>query len=621
MRQVFPKFELDGNHPLDVATARESLSLRAHQSIHSLRTVVLGTALAGAGFCLVTPLWRVAGWAVPIMGMAIVNARVCQGVLSCLATASPQELVRHQQLLWWMTAINQLLVGTTVWWIGVDNDLGAATVATTLQLIYIGGALINASTHPPTFVTGAWINLGIAASYWATHSVVGIPLSFSLLGLGMLLTRFSAQVSTDFIASLQMRFENRELLLQLAEEKGAAEEANAAKSRFLAAASHDLRQPLHALLVFSSLLGRNPANSAALVEPIREAASSLDKLFNGLLDISKLETGSVVAHLEAVNVAALAHEVAREYANARDNDKVRISASGDTAWALTDPFLFERILRNLVDNAVKFTVAGEIRIELTQEVDSIVVRVRDTGPGIPPAMRDRIFEEYFQLDNPARDPARGTGLGLAIVRRLAQLLKAPMQLESRVGEGSVFSVHLPNAPVLIAGEGAGTIPDEEPSAQGMAVWLIEDNDLVRAATRQALEAWGCDVRAWPGLPPAEALDGHGPAPNALIVDYRLGDSLTGIDVVRHVRAVWPLLPVAIMTGDLAIETGTSGLARLSLMQKPVRPEALVRWLAGARSADAHPVAGGDIDCLGAALNSQLPVDDTQVGLHGPVADA
>lgn len=619
MRQVFTKFELDGNQPLEIETARESLSLRAHQSIHSTQTVVLGVALAGAGFYLVTPPWRIVGWALPIMAMAFVNARVCQQVLAGLEGAAPVELARRQQVLWWMTVINQLLVGTTVWWIGVENQLGAATIATTLQLIYIGGALINASTHPPTFVTGVWINLGIAALYWATHSAVGVPLSFGILGLALLLTRFSRQIAADFAASMRMRFENRDLLAQLAQEKQTAEEANAAKSRFLAAASHDLRQPLHALLVFSSLLGRSNSDPAALIKPIQDAASSLDKLFNGLLDISKLETGSVVPQLEAVNVLAAAEDLAREYSASCDPSKLRIVASGKPAWARTDPFLFERILRNLVDNAVKFTAAGEIRLEVEDSPDGVVVKVRDTGLGIPASMRDQIFEEYFQLGNKARDPARGTGLGLAIVRRLSQLLQAQVDVESQLGQGSVFSVKLSRAPA--PGESASDqIIEIEPTVQGLNVWHIEDNPLVRAATTQALEAWGCNVFSWPGLPPAEVIDARASRPDAVIADYRLGGELNGLEVVQRVRAVWPFVPAAVMTGDLSVAFD-SGVANVTLLRKPVPPDALVRWLAAGVSADPDPVARRHINGFGTALDTQFAVDDAQVGFHGAVADA
>jgi len=598
-----PTFEPDANQPLDVAAARESLALRARQSIHSVRTVAIAAVLTAAGFSLVSPVWRLVAWALPVIVMAYVNARVCERVLEGVETASVAELGARQRTLLVMTLINQTLMGSTVWWVSWDN-VGAATVATTLQLIYLGGALINASTHPPTFLAGAWINLGMAALYWATHSAVGIPLAFALLGVGLVLTKFARQVAADFRDSLRMRFENRELLAQLAEEKKAAEEANAAKSRFLAAASHDLRQPLHALLVFSSLLGRNAKDPSALIGPIREAAAALDKLFNGLLDISKLETGSVVPQFQAVNVQVAAQELVREYSAACAERGIAIRVEGETAWALSDPFLLERILRNLIDNAVKYTAEGEIVVNIGQGPSVVEVAVRDTGVGIDPAMRDSIFEEYFQLDNPSRDPARGTGLGLAIVRRLSELLAVPVQVDSQPGRGSVFSLQLPKAPLLaLADGGVAPVDPSAPPVQGARVWLVEDNDLVRTATSQALQVWGCVVQAWPGMPQAHEWR-DAAAPDALIVDFRLSHGATGLDVIRALRQRWPSLPVAIMTGDPQIERSRfDDLERVTLMQKPVMPEVLVKWLAGARSADAHAVARGDVDGLGAALHA------------------
>ena len=234
-------------------------------------------------------------------------------------------------------------------------------------------------------------------------------------------------------------------------------------------------------------------------------------------------------------------------------------------------------------------------------------------------MRDRIFEEYFQLGNAARDPARGTGLGLAIVRRLSQLLQAQVDVESQLGQGSVFSIKLARAPA--PGECASDqIIAIEPTVQGRNVWHIEDNPLVRAATTQALEAWGCNVRSWPGLPPPEVLDARAARPDAVIADYRLGGDLNGLEVVQRVRAVWPFVPAAVMTGDLSVAFDSSS-ANVTLMRKPVAPDALVRWIATGISADPDTVARRHVNGFGAALDTEFAVYDAQVRLHGAVADA
>lgn len=581
---LLPPFLIDANKPLDIETARESLRLRARQSIHSFPLVCGAALLAAAAFSVTTPVWRLVAWALPIILMAALNARVASAVLVGLDGAEPAHIAKRQSWLWFMTAINQTLLGTTVWWIGTDNDLGAATVATTLQLIYLGGALVNASTHPPTFLAGAWVNLGLAAVFWATHSGIGLPLAFGLLSLGLLLTKFANQIASDFRESLRMRFENRDLLARLAQEKKNAEEANAAKSRFLAAASHDLRQPLHALLVFSSLLARNQSEVSPLVGHIKDAAASLDKLFSGLLDISKLETGSVVPQFQAINVYAVADELVREYSAHCTPKQITIRLDGETAWALSDPFLLERVLRNLVDNAVKYTHQGGVVVEVTKGASVVEVRVRDSGIGISPAMSKQIFEEYFQLDNSARDPERGAGLGLAIVRRLAELLQAPVDLASEEGKGSTFSLRLPKAPIFSSSSGGISSVEQEVSlVAGVSVWLVEDNALVRKATCQALEAWGCKVTAWSDAPTAADLSTHSPGPDALVTDYRLGAGLTGKDVIARLRERWPGLPVAVVTGDPSIERAAlESLGLVTVMQKPVLPDVLVKWLAGVR---------------------------------------
>ena len=620
--RVLAGFEPDANLPLDIATVRESLALRARQSVHSFRAVLIAAVLACIGFSVVAPPWRLLAWALPIVAMAWINARVCTFVLQRVQSASPRELGADVRRLLAMTLANQALLGSTVWWVGGGSD-AAATLATTLQLIYLGGALINASTHPPTFIAGAWVNLGMAASYWATDSSVGIPLAFGLLGLGLLVSKFSVQIAADFRESLRMRFENLELLQQLEHEKQLAEQANAAKSRFLAAASHDLRQPLHALLVFSSLLGRSTTDPAALIGPIRDAASALDKLFSGLLDISKLETGAIEPQFQAVDAAAVAHDLAREYAQTCAARGLVLEVDAEQAWALTDPFLLERILRNLLDNAVKYTQSGEVRLEVRARPSAVEMRVSDTGIGIQPEMRERIFEEYFQLDNPARDPERGTGLGLAIVRKLAALLGLHVQVQSEPGAGSSFSFELPKAPILTtAGGTVAAVHGEVPLLGGKRVWLVEDNKLVRGATRQALQAWGCTVEDFEGMPALGPRAATPVQPDALVVDYRLGNGVTGLHVIRAVRAMWPGVPVAVVTGDPALERGEfEALGRVTLMQKPVLPEVLVKWLARETLADADAVARGDVNRFGAALDTQLAEDDREVGLDGSVADA
>lgn len=579
---LFPAFPVGDDQPLTVETARESLRMRARQSIHSRTTVMVAAVIAMAAFGAIVPAWRLAGWALPVVLLAQLNAVLCARLLRGLDQATPAELARHQTVLWWMTIANQVAMGLTVWWIGYANTGALATIATTLQLIYLGGALVNASTHPPTFIPGAWINLLLAASYWLTQTELGWPLAFALAFMGLIMSRSCRQSAAAFGESLRMRFENADLVKRLAQEKKVAEEANAAKSRFLAAASHDLRQPLHALLVFSTLLHKTQTpQTAELVAHIRSAAGSLDKLFAGLLDLSKLETGGVVPQLQAVHVNGIAQELCAEYEEACRNKGISIACSGSPQWVLSDPFLLERVLRNLIDNAVKYTRAGGVEVHIEQGASQTLVEVRDTGEGIAPDLQPRIFEEYFQVGNRARDLSKGSGLGLAIVKRLCHLLDTRLELASQPGQGTTFRLLLQQAPIYDAA-GAGAAPTEDdPMAQpaplqGLCIWLVEDNELVQLATRRALEDLGASVHAWAHMPP---VDGPAPRPDALVADYRLDGDSTGLQVARVLRLTWPQLPVAIVTGDPAIDRAAlEEMGNTVVLQKPVIPTVLGSWL-------------------------------------------
>lgn len=564
--------------------ARESLRLRALQSVKARSMVVVAAVVAAICFGFTTPVWRVLAWMFPVLLMAQINAVLSARALAALDTADAQALTEQQTHHWWITVANQALMGVTVWWIGYGSAGGSATFATALQLIYLGGALVNASTHPPTFIAGAWINLAFAALFWLTQGGTnGLPLALALFGVGLVIAASSRQTAQAFRDSLQIRFENADLLRQLGEEKQVAEEANAAKSRFLAAASHDLRQPLHALLVFSSLLHRHETpQTSQLIAHIRDAAGSLDKLFSGLLDLSKLETGSIVPQMQALNIAAMVRDLVKEFQPRCAAKGVSMEAEGaDEAWVLSDAFLLERILRNLVDNAVKYTNEGGVAVSVLAQESVVQLQVRDTGIGIARESQARVFEEYFQVGNPSRDPGQGSGLGLAIVRRLANLLGLEMGMRSDAGQGTTFTLVLPQAPIFEnMGMGAVSAPAQPALTTAVEVWLVEDHALVRMATTQALESWGCKVTQWEGMPPDAAMNAITTPPHALIADYRLAGDATGLDVAQRLRSRWPGLPVAIITGDPGINLHeVERLGNIAMWQKPVLPSLLIDWLA------------------------------------------
>jgi signal transduction histidine kinase/CheY-like chemotaxis protein len=559
--------------------------------------MVAGIAIAVGGlFSWMGGGWPSLVWGAIVAAAAIVNQRLCVPIAAMPEDAPPAEVGRAEERLWWLTVMNTIAVGAGIWLNSLQTeDPPLMFLVTMLLALYSLGALINASTHPPTFVTGAWINFGSMITYWATHSDVGWAPALALTGLGLLMSRFSMRISEDFIGSVRISREKDVLLERLRSETEAAqqarrtaEEASLSKSRFLAAASHDLRQPLHTLMLFSSLLERGKAeNRQQFVQHIQSAAASLDKLFSGLLDLSKLDAGAVSASVSEVGLHTLVEPVVGELSVAAAQKGLALHLRVDECLLVrTDPFLFERVLRNLIDNAIKYTERGEVEVTAAVEGRRVLLAVRDTGSGIPAADLERVFDEFHQLRNPNRAPERGSGLGLAIVRRLCELLGHRIELRSAEGAGSTFTVALelvdgtataPDGPQAHAGRGTA-----EPAApDSLDVLVLDDDQRVRVAMTEMLLAWRCRPHVFETTEALlDALAGwRGPPPAALIADYRLGERGDGFDAVARARALCPGLPAAIVTGDLeTADRGADRTADVAVYRKPVSERTLAAWL-------------------------------------------
>lgn len=384
--------------------------------------------------------------------------------------------------------------------------------------------------------------------------------------------------------AIRLHFENVDLIAQLREQKHAAEQANIAKSKFLAAASHDLRQPLHALALFAAALVDKirSEDSRVLVENMNRSISALEGLFDALLDISRLDAGIVQANVGSVRIAPLLHRLSDEYAPQARVKQLAWSCEAADLVVRTDPVLFETVLRNLIGNAITHTPRGEVRVECGQEGDTAYVRVSDTGVGIPLPHQEEVFDEFFQLHNPERDRTKGLGLGLAIVRRLTDLLGHRIELRSRPGAGTVFVVTVPldTSPAAEAVDGSGEEADTWSAATGK-VLVIDDELMVRDAMRSLLTGWGYEVVA---VSSVEEVSGSGVAKaDAIIADYRLRDGRTGAEAIRKLYDTWSeKVPALIITGDTSPdrlrEAKKSGFA---LLHKPVEPARLRAFLRSA----------------------------------------
>lgn len=366
----------------------------------------------------------------------------------------------------------------------------------------------------------------------------------------------------------------------LTQAKDEAVRANLAKTKFLAAGSHDLRQPLQALLLLHARARRAAADGplAADLETMGAPLAALRTLLDSLLDMSKLDAGIIVPTRQDVPINGLLATLSAEFAPVAEAKGLRFRTLCGHALVRTDPVLLERILRNLIENAINHTRRGGVVVGCRRRGKVLRVQVVDTGIGIPAESHDEIFEEFLQLHNPERDRSKGLGLGLAIVRRLAAMLGHPVTVRSRPGRGSVFSVDLP---LVAFGR-----PEREPPQPPVrhtdgTVLVIDDEAMVRVALQATLESWGYRVFAAEGV--AEALEEveAGARPVAILADYRLRAGSTGLDAVRAVQErLKTQIPAIIISGDTAPERLTEvRAAGFALMHKPVRPADLEATLA------------------------------------------
>lgn len=385
-----------------------------------------------------------------------------------------------------------------------------------------------------------------------------------------------------FGAQSGLAIHNARLFRETREKSRQLELANLARSRFLAAASHDLRQPLHTLSLYSAALKLHASDGATgeIAIHINKALASLSALVDSLLDISKLDAGAVQPEPQSVSLKALIERIEADYRPLANGKGLEFHVAAAELLVETDPVLLERLVRNLVDNAFKYTAAGNVSLGAEPDAGMVRISVRDTGPGIPSAERERIFEEFYQIGNPERDRVQGLGLGLAIVQRISQLLGLELTLESEPGHGSTFTVMVPPATERRAAPRASTVPAAAAgrALDGARVLVIDDEPEVRTGMRTLLEQLGCRVAVCSGYADAERmidLDGLEDV-HVIVSDFRLRQHENGIDTVRRLRARLGDVPALLVSGDTAPERLREARASgLPLLHKPVSADTLM----------------------------------------------
>jgi len=412
------------------------------------------------------------------------------------------------------------------------------------------------------------------------------PLAASLAVFSVGLLGYGRSAYTQFVRLVEFNLQNAALVEQL-------KQANSAKTRFLASASHDLRQPLHSAGLLVGMLETRIADAEgrAIVGRLVRAVGAMESLLNAILSISRLDAGVERPHIAALSVDALFDRLERSFGAEAVRRQLALRFHGRQRWVASDEHLLTRILNNLVSNSLRYTHQGGVLIAAREHADFVSLEVWDTGIGIPSDRQAEIFEEFVQLQNLHRDRSQGLGLGLAIVKRTAAVLEHPLELKSRANRGTVVRLRLPRVDVPRILESAA--PEQVLSdLTGLYVVLVDDEQDVRYAMQGLLSDWGCTVVA--ASSPAEALAEVGTRlrkPDVMVIDYRLPGE-NGVELAAKLQTLAGLtIPTLIVTGDVAIsplrDIERSGLP---VLHKPVNPSKLRQWLAAVKaSLDAAPV--------------------------------
>ena len=371
---------------------------------------------------------------------------------------------------------------------------------------------------------------------------------------------------------------------ELAEARASADEANIGKTRFFAAAGHDILQPLNAARLYSSALVERlgDGDTSSIVHNIDSALESVETILGAVLDISRLDTGAMKPHIATVSLSALLQRIETDFAPIAREKHLKLVVMPTTLKVRSDANLLRRLVQNLVSNAIKYTLTGKVLVGARRRGDKVIIQVIDSGIGIPASKFRTVFKEFARLDEGART-ASGLGLGLSIVDRIGRVLDHPVELRSTPGRGSDFRIGMPidlsqpaTAPIAAAARPARAVP----TLNGLNVLCIDNEPKILEGMRLLVSGWGCDVEVAGSLAALAAVPATAKTPDLVIADYHLGDG-TGIDAIRMLRqAFGGDLPALLITADRSPELRAEAERYgIGVQQKPVRPAALRAYLA------------------------------------------
>ncbi|ALO45112.1 hypothetical protein PS2015_426 [Pseudohongiella spirulinae] len=573
--------------------AVESQRIRAAQSEKSLWLILITGAVYLFGLWDEVARMNLAVWVGSIIALAIIRVLVCHRIVARLEQAGVSELYRNEITLFFTSLLSCLAVGSGVWWIGLDANLRSGFALILLTLIYAIGTTTNSSFHSRGFPFLLVANLGqvlmFLLFFLQSPEFEG---AVAVAAIMFLLTEFARRNAEVFAESIRIRDENLAQNAKLEKDKliiekalNLARKANEEKNRFMAAASHDLRQPLHAMTLFLGSLRHlsTDPRMIELVDKIDETSTILHEQFNSLLDLSKFDAGVVAADVTEFRLDIMLKNIADAAKQEAEQKNLAIHLYVAPVTVRSDMLLMERMLRNLVVNAVRYTEKGAISIQTRRLRHGLVVSVIDTGVGIELADQERIFQDYYQISNPSRSKGKGSGLGLAIVKRIASLLDLTVSLKSERGVGSNFSVLIPlraiveESPRSVSTE--SVIRPDHSRLQNRDVLVVDDDESILDALTVLLQTWGCHTTRATSSEQVDRLMSSGGRFDLVLLDDMLDNQLSGLDIALRLADIMPRERIIMATGNAnSTRLGQIRDAGFNVLVKPVDAKDLLEAL-------------------------------------------
>ncbi len=484
-------------------------------------------------------------------------------------------------------AVSGIVWGLAPWFFMPKGDIALTSLIVLMLLCMSSVSMMALSNSRQALVFFNYpLAFSLAASLFWQRDFWGLFIGIAVLIYVQSSVRYGLKQNQLLADSLRARYENEALAIALQAQVQKAEQASQEKTRFFASASHDLRQPLHSLGLFGSAIQAHLKNTPQepLATHLMQCVDQLETSFSAMLDLSKLDAGVIAARSEPVALAQVFRNLSSVFSRQAESCGLSLRFRPGDKWVDTDPALLERLLGNLIQNALKFTRTGGVSVIARGHGNTLRVEVWDTGCGIAPDEQGRIFDEFYQIGNHERDRTMGLGMGLAIVKRLANLLETPIWVASCTGRGSVFKVQMRRVKK----------PADLPSFQtravssgvfraltGLRVLVIDDEASVRESTSAALRLYGLQVEVADGLASAREaairLEGR---IDAVITDYRLCKGKDGIEVSGSLNTLLGRnIPTLLITGDTAPDrVRQAEISGLCVLYKPVRISQMVEAL-------------------------------------------